>query len=78
MLSFKPTLGNIKDDTNRDLGTKIEIIVEIMNSVDSLNSQMAKCMNWKINSKNLLKMHQKTIKRVKRKTIIGNAEWNKK
>lgn len=37
--------GNIKDDTSRDPVTKIKTIVEIMNSMDSLNSQMAKCMS---------------------------------
>ena len=41
----KTALGNIKDDTSRYLGTKIKTIVEIMNSMDSLNSQMAKCMS---------------------------------
>ena len=41
----KTALGNINDDTSRYLGTKITTIVEIMNSMDSLNSQMAKCMS---------------------------------
>ena len=41
----KTALGNIKDDTSRYLCTKIKTIVEIMNSMDSLNSQMAKCMS---------------------------------
>ena len=41
----KTALGNIKDDTSRDLVTKIKTVFEIMNSMDNLNSQMAKCMS---------------------------------